>query len=118
MFMILLVLNDSDQCQDVLNAWEAAGAPGVTILPSSGLGRVRKHAGLDEDIPLMPSLEDFFQQEENMHRTLITFVSERPVVDKIIQATLSILGDLELPDSGMLAVLPVLEVYGLKRQNK
>lgn len=115
MFMIMLILNDPDQCQDILNAWESAGAPGVTILPSTGLGRIRKKMGLNEDMPLMPSLADFFQQEENLHRTLITFARERPVVDAIIAATQTILGDLNQPHTGILAILPVLEAYGLDR---
>jgi nitrogen regulatory protein P-II 1 len=115
MFMILFILNNPDECQSLLNAWEDAGAPGVTILPSSGLGRVRRRTGLKEDMPLMPSLEDFFHQEENLHRTLFTIVAERDVVDRIIQVTQSMFGDLNLPDTGILAVLPVLEVHGLRR---
>jgi nitrogen regulatory protein P-II 1 len=115
MFMTMLILNDPERCQEVMNSWEAAGAPGVTVLQSTGLGRVKKHIGLNEDIPLMPSLEDFFQQEENLHRTLIAIVRERTIVDRIIQATQSILGDLNQPNTGILAVLPVLEAYGLDR---
>lgn len=118
MFMILLILNDPDRCEEVLDAWEAAGAPGITILPSTGLGHIRTRMGLPEDLPLMPSLEDFFQSEESTHRTLITIVSERAVVDGIIQATQSVLGDLSLPHTGILVVLPVLEAYGLVRRKE
>jgi nitrogen regulatory protein PII len=113
--MIMLILNDPEQCQDVLNAWDTAGASGITILRSTGLGRIRRKMGLNEDLPLMPSLEDFFQQEENLHRTLITIVRERPMVDAIIEATQAILGDLNQPHTGILVILPVLEAYGLDR---
>lgn len=118
MFMIMLILNDPEKCQDVLDAWESAGAVGITILPSTGLGRVRKKMGLNEDLPLMPSLEDFFQQEENLHRTLITIVHERLIVDRIIHATQTLLGDLNQPHTGILAILPVLEAYGLDRYSE
>jgi hypothetical protein len=40
--MILLVLDNREQCPSVLDAWEAAGASGITILESTGLGRVRR----------------------------------------------------------------------------
>ena len=53
-YLVVFVLDDPDRCRDILDAWEAAGAPGVTILDSSGLGRVRR-AGIRDDIPLMPS---------------------------------------------------------------
>ena len=45
--MVVFVLNDPDRSQDVLDAWEAAGIIGVTILESSGLGRVRR-AGVQQ----------------------------------------------------------------------
>ncbi len=115
MFMIMLILNNTDQCQNVMDAWDAAGAPGVTIFPSTGLGRIRTGMGLKDDIPLMPSLEDFFHDEENLHRTLVAIVRGRPLVDRIIQATQSILGDLNRPNTGILVILPVLEAYGLDR---
>ena len=115
MFMVMLILNDPDQCQDVLNAWDSAGAPGVTVLTSTGLGRIRGRIGLKDDLPLMPSLDDFFQQDENLHRTVISIIRERSVVDRIIQATQDLLGDLNQPNTGILVVLPVLEAYGLDR---
>ena len=115
MFMIMFILNDPDRCQEVLDAWDQAGAPGITILRSTGLGRIRDRMGLKDDIPLMPSLEDFFQTEENLHRTLIAIVRGRPLVDRILEATRSTLGDLNAPNTGILVVLPVLEAYGLDR---
>lgn len=118
MFMIMLILNNTEQCQNVLNAWDTAGAPGITVLASTGLGRIRAKQGLFDDIPLMPSLEDFFQSEEDLHRTLIAIVRERAVVDTIIQATQALLGDLNQPNTGILVILPVLEAYGLDRRTQ
>ena len=116
--MIMFILNNPDQCQEVLDAWESAGARGITILPSTGLGRIRAKFGLKDDLPLMPRLEDFFQQEENLHRTLVAIVRERLVVDNIVHATQSVLGDLNRPNTGILVVLPVLEAYGLDRKDE
>lgn len=118
MFMVMFILNNPDHTQDVLNAWETAGARGVTILPSTGLGRIRASVGLNDDMPLLPSLSDFFQQEENLHRTLIAVVSERTVVDAVIQATQVVVGDLNQPNTGILVILPVLEVYGMTTYNQ
>ena len=44
-FQVVFVLDNEDHCGNVLAAWEDAGIRGVTILESSGLGRVHK-AGL------------------------------------------------------------------------
>jgi nitrogen regulatory protein PII len=118
MFMIMFILNDPDRCQDVLDAWEAAGVSGVTILRSTGLGRIRANMGLIDDIPLMPSLDDFFQTDENLNRTLIAIIREKSLVDRVVQATQSVLGDLNQPNTGILVVLPVLEAYGLNRNTQ
>ena len=40
-FLVVLIVDDVDKCRPILDAWEAAGAGGVTILESSGIGRVR-----------------------------------------------------------------------------
>ena len=113
MFMIMFILDNPSQCSDVLNAWEAAGAGGVTILASTGLGRVRMRKGLLDDMPLMPSLEEFFREEESQNRTLISVVKDREVVDRIIAATSGVVGDLNRPETGILVVLPVLDAYGI-----
>ena len=111
-FLIVFVLNDIEQCSDVLDAWEVAGLRGITILESSGLGRARKAATRD-DIPLMPSLSDLFKSTETRHRTLITVVEDQRIVDAVVEATQSVVGDLEQEDTGFLFVVPVSQVYGM-----
>ena len=110
-FMVIFVLDDIDQCKDILDAWEAAGIRGVTILESSGLGRVRQ-AGMRDDLPLMPSLSDLFKRTETRHRTLFTVTKDQEKIDAIVEATQSVVGDLEQPNTGFLFVLPVSQVYG------
>ena len=109
--MVIFVLDDVDQCKDVLDAWEAAGISGVTILESSGLGRVRQ-SGMRDDLPLMPSLSDLFKRAETRHRTLFTVVKDQAKIDALVEATQSVVGDLEQPNTGFLFVLPVSQVYG------
>jgi nitrogen regulatory protein PII len=116
MFMILFVLDASDRCDEILTAWEEAGVSGVTILVSTGLGRVKQKAALREDFPLMPSLEEFFTHEENQNRTLMTIVPDQVTVDRVVEVTQRLIGDLDLPNTGILAVLPVAQVYGLHRK--
>ena len=109
-FIVVFILNDLDHCQNILDAWENAGIRGITILESSGLGRIRQAALLD-DLPLMPSLHDLFVTESN-HRTLFTVIKSQEKIDAIVEATQSIVGDLENPNTGLLFVMPVSQVYG------
>lgn len=112
-YMVLLILNNIEQSPDVLDAWEEAAVPGITILESTGLGTVRARA-LREDIPLMPSLRDLFRSQEHKHRTLFTVVEDEAMVDRLIEVTRKTIGDLEQPHNGVLFVLPVSRAVGLK----
>jgi nitrogen regulatory protein PII len=113
-YMVFLIVDDPDNCPDVLSAWEAIGVPGVTILESTGMGRLRR--GLLEDMPIIPSLQDFFAEREEPHRTLISVVEEQGMVEKMVEAAQGVIGNLDEPQTGFLFVTPVLQVYGLGRK--
>jgi nitrogen regulatory protein PII len=114
MNLVVFVLDCSEQCPDLLNAWEEAGAVGITILESTGLRRVQ--AALREDLPLMPSLRDLLAGQETHHRTLFTVVPDDATVDRIVAATERVVGDLSRPNSGFLFVVPVSRALGLHKQ--
>ena len=116
MKMILFVLNDPAKLQDLLNAWKEAGATGATILFSTGMGRINPPAVLRDDLPLMPSLSDFFHQDEKLSRTLFTIVKDDETVRRVIAATRSLVGELDRPDTGLLVVLPVEQAEGLEKK--
>jgi nitrogen regulatory protein PII len=111
-YLVVLIVDDLDDCPAVLDAWEAAGVLGVTILASTGIGRMR-HAGLRDDMPLMPSLQDLFESEEVQHRTLLSVVDSQELVDKMIAIAQQVIGNLEDPHTGFLFVVPVIQSYGL-----
>jgi nitrogen regulatory protein P-II 1 len=115
MNMILFVLHDPEKLRQVLDAWKEAGVSGATVLFSTGMGRIQQNQSLRDDLPLMPSLEDFFPQSESLSRTIFSVVDDETVVEKVIAATERVVGDLEQPDRGLLMVLPVSRVYGLRQ---
>jgi nitrogen regulatory protein P-II 1 len=117
MFMVIFVLHDPSLLKDVLEAWDKTGVCGITILPSTGLKRLRSNDLLRDDIPLILGLDDLFKQEEHMNQTLFSVVDDDAMVDKIIEVTKPIVGDLNLPDTGILIVVPVARVIGLDRKN-
>ncbi len=111
-YLVVLIVDDPDRCPAILDAWEEAGVSGVTILESSGLGRLRQ-GGLRDDLPLMPSLSEILEGEEVHHRTLLTVVKDEPMVDRLEEIVRRIIGDLDEPNSGFLFVVPVLRAVGL-----
>jgi nitrogen regulatory protein PII len=111
-YMVVLVVNNIDDCPAIMDGWEAAGVVGITIFASTGLGHIRK-VGLRDDLPLMPSLQDILDTEEIHHRTLMSIVDNQELVDKMVAIAQQIIGNLEDPHTGFLFVVPVLQAYGL-----
>lgn len=117
-YMVILVIDDSDQCPDVMEAWIAAGAPGITILESTGFGRMGRELGLMDNTPLMPSLRQLFAAREQPHRTIFSVVEGDTAVDALIDASQRVLGDLSLPHTGVLFAVPLARVVGGLRRGR
>jgi len=114
-YLIFYVLDNISQMHDVLSVWEKAGTTGVTIFDTTGIGRLRQ-AGLRDDLPLLPSLTDLLMRPDINHRTLMSVVADEATVDRIVEATQGIVGDFTKPHTGVLCVMPLMRVYGLKGQ--
>ncbi len=113
MNIVLFVLNDPTTLEALLTAWEEAGVKGITVLPSTGLGRLRQSALL-EDLPLIPSLNDMEIHLEKLNRTLFTICDDERTIDRLVEATQQVVGNLDEPNTGILAVIPLARVYGLR----
>lgn len=111
-YMVLLIVDDLNICPRILDAWDATKVPGITILESTGMGRLRQ-GSIRDDIPMMPSLSELFRSREHRHRTIFSVVEGEGMVDRLVEVTQEILGDLNEPNTGVLFVLPVSRVVGL-----
>jgi hypothetical protein len=117
MKMVLFVLHDSTKLIELLDAWEQAGAKGATVLFSTGMGRLYQARGLREDLPLIPSLSDFYERSEELSRTLFSVVEDQATVERVRQATNAVVGNLGEPDTGLLVVLPVDAADGVGKKH-
>ena len=107
---VVLILNDVDLLNEVLRAWDEIGVRGVTVLRSTGLGRIG-NALYRDDTPLFPSLSELLERDEQHHFTLLS-VMDSSRVDQIIAVTQQITGPLTAPNTGVLFTYPVSRVIG------
>ncbi len=112
-YLVVLIVDNPEDCLAVLESWENLGVYGVTILESTGLGRLR-NSGLLENVPLMPSLQDILGPHEVQHRTLLSVVDTQVKVDEMVAAVQGIIGNLNEPNTGFMFVVPVTQVFGLR----
>jgi nitrogen regulatory protein P-II 1 len=115
-YLVVLIVDDPEDCLRVIDRWSELGVTGATILDSTGMGRIKK-AGMREDFPLIPSLQDFLAVREEPHRTILSVVEDETLVDKMAEVARHIIGDLDEPHTGFLFVVPVLKAYGLGRSS-
>ncbi|MEZ4518452.1 MAG: hypothetical protein R3C44_17085 [Chloroflexota bacterium] len=117
-YLVVLIIDDISQCPQLFNAWEEAGVTGLTIVESTGLGRIRRTIGLREDMPLMPSIRSLLQAQEEHHRTIFSIVEGEAMIDALIEATENTLGKLSEPNKGIFFALPLARVVGLASEEE
>ena len=115
--LIVAILTNLQVCHDVIHLWEELGVPGATILDSMGMRHLQQRHAHRDDLPLMPSLRSMMEQEEYNHRTVFSVVPDDFDVDQLIQRTEELVGDFEAEHTGLIFVVPVSQVRGLRRTN-
>lgn len=113
--IVVAVLPSLEKSQVVLSAWEAFGVTGITILESIGLHKLRQLRAQRDDVPLFPSLRHLLEEEEYQHRTIFVVVDDAFDLEGLIGVTeKAVGGNFNAPNSGLLFVMPVTRVLGLR----
>ena len=111
MYAVMLVLDDPERLDEVLDSWEKVGVRGATIIDSTGWQRRRIQRGLLGARFNFAALEASGRIEH--HNTLFVIVKNLGMVQETIQATESIVGNLDDPNTGIIAAWPLEIVKGL-----
>jgi nitrogen regulatory protein P-II 1 len=112
--LVSLVINDCGKCDELVNAWVEAGVTGLTMLDSTGLSQHVSRHDFTDDIPLLPSLRRLLKETEYNSRTVFSVVDDKFDLDALLAVTERILGRLSEPETGILFVMPITRVAGLR----
>ena len=113
--LLVVVLDDVEKFPAILEAWEQAGVPGVTVLDSAGSRKIKEHASRD-DLPLMPSLRALVSGAEAHNRTLFTVIEDDAILERAVAAAQKIVGDFMQPHTGIMFVVPVARTWGVPKK--
>lgn len=102
MQMVMLVVDNPAHLAGVLEAWQAAGVSGATILESSGLQRVRRQPQVHARYAFGMARGGALRVEME-HYTVLAIVPDLETVHACLAAAERILGDLDLPNNGVFA---------------
>jgi CBS domain-containing protein len=109
--LLIVILDDLGRMPALLQAWQAIGLPGATILESAGAYRATtwlSRVGLG-------ALDHLFEVEEVRRRTLLVAVDGDALLEQAIAEAERVVGGFDRPESGLLLVLPVAQVRGLHK---
>lgn len=116
--LVILITSQVGEGHAVGEAWQAAGAPGVTFIESYGLRRMQEASRSMEVLPGMMSLLDILRQNEETSLIVLSVVDDDTIVERLVRATGAVLGDLHLPHTGVMFVLDVERAIGVRDHSK
>lgn len=111
MHMVMFVLDDPDHLDDVLDAWQEIGVSGATIVESSGLYRRQHQRPMGARYAF--GLARGLRRVEVGHYTLFVIVPDNDTAQACLEAAERIVGDLDGPDTGVLAAWELSLVKGV-----
>ena len=115
MYMVMFVLNDPSLLDAVLDAWETIGVSGVTIVETTGINRRRVQR---KRIPARFAIGHYVEGEQQNHYTLFTIVKNERIARQCLETVEAVVGNLDTPDSGVLAAWPLTISKGVPMDDK
>jgi len=109
MYMVMLVLDDPNRLDDVLEAWSEQKIGGATIVESTGIGRRVSH----RQVHARYDFGNVGDVVEAGNYTLFAIVPDEETARRCLAAVEAIVGDLDGPNTGVLAAWPLAMVKGV-----
>ena len=110
--LVVLVTTHVEKTMAIAEAWQKAGAPGVTLVPSHGF-RTLKERTKKLELPHFINLSTLLKQVDDTTQMLLSVVEDTKV-EGLIQATRSILRDPLTPQTGIGFVIDVDRTFGME----
>ena len=109
--LVVLITTHVEKTLAIAEAWQKAGAPGVTLVPSHGF-RTLKERSRKLELPHFVNLATILKQVDDTAHMLLSVVDDN-LVEALAQATRSVLRDPLTPKTGIGFVIDVDRVFGM-----
>jgi Nitrogen regulatory protein P-II len=110
--LVVLITTHVEKTLALAEAWQKAGAPGVTLVPSHGF-RTLKERSRKLELPHFVNLATILKQVDDTTHMLLSVVDDN-LVEALAQATRSVLRDPLTPKTGIGFVIDVDRVFGME----
>ncbi|MBL1133979.1 MAG: hypothetical protein HND46_01580 [Chloroflexi bacterium] len=113
--LVVLITARIEEGHTIGEAWQQAGAPGVTLIEGHGLRRLQEATQHTEILSGTFSLLEVFRQVDISSLIIFTVLDEDWLVDRILDTTEKILGDLRQANNGIAFVINLERTVGINR---
>jgi hypothetical protein len=110
MLMVMLVLDQPEFLDEVLDAWRDAGVSGITVTESEG---AQRRAARHAYVPARYALGGMVPGSAEGNFTLWCIVPDEATARRCLTAAEQVVGDLDDPNNGVMAVWPLLWTKGI-----
>ena len=110
--LVVLITTHLEKTLAIAEAWQKAGAPGVTLVPSHGF-RTLKERSRKLELPHFVNVATILKQVDDTTQMLLSVVDDH-LVEALSQATRSILPDPLTPKTGIGFVIDVDHMFGME----
>jgi len=112
--LLIVILGDVKRLPELLKAWQDIGVPGVTILEGAGAYRVTTWLGRVGRL----ALDRLTESEEVRRRVLLAAIDDEQLLEQAIAEAERVVNGFDRPDSGVLLVLPLSRVKGVRKPQR
>lgn len=113
--LIILITPQLEAGYEIAETWQENGAPGVTLIDGYGLFRLQEATRKSEVLPGILSMLEILRSRQNNNIILLSVVDTPAAVDRLVDIADQRLGGLPEPDNGIIFVLDVEKVIGLRQ---
>lgn len=115
MYALFLILNDLSKLNDIHEIFYEVGV-GATTFDSIGMGKVLLEH--NENVPIFASIRRLIEGNRPYNKTIISVIRDEQKLKKVITRINNKLDNMKNQGIGFMFVVPVLECYGYKVEEK
>jgi len=108
MKLAILILNNEEHLESLLEGYLEIGVTGATIIDSIGMGHI-----LSADVPIFAGLRFMFAGSRPYNKTILSVIKDEKI-EPLKELVTKVLGPLEESGRGIMLMIDVCEVIGLK----
>lgn len=109
MYLLVMVLDNVEHLNDVLDAWQRAGVPGITILESTGVNRMLERNRAD---PAFAGFSQIFGSGRVGHNTIFSIIDDLALAETAVAETEKVVGSISQPHTGIIFAVPIAQAWG------